>query len=94
MVKLADTLVFSFSVTMQRPAIPLHAPPQPARPQAIAEVALSVTLVPVSKLALQIEPQLIPDGELVTEPPGSPMTETERDAFAPGLSLNTTPQPA
>jgi len=39
-VKLADALVFAFIVTVQVLAIPLHAPPQPARPQAAAGLAL------------------------------------------------------
>jgi hypothetical protein len=41
--KVADTLVFAFIVTAQLLATPLHAPPQPARPQAAAGVAISVT---------------------------------------------------
>jgi hypothetical protein len=73
-VKLADTLVFAFIVTLQ-PPIPLHAPPQPERPQAMAGLAVNVTCVPAAKLALQVEPQSIPAGELVTVPP-APMTET------------------
>jgi hypothetical protein len=76
-VKAADTLAFAFSVTLQ-PAIPVQAPPQPARPQAAAGVAVSVTWVPAAKFALQVEPQSIPDGELVTVPPGLPITETAR----------------
>ena len=74
-VKLADTLVFAFIVTEHRP-IPPQAPPQPARPQAAAGLALSVTCVPAAKLALQVEPQSIPEGALVTLPPGLPMSET------------------
>jgi hypothetical protein len=81
-VKIADTLVFAFNVTEQLLASPLHAPPQLARPQAVAGVAVSVTVVPAPKLALQVEPQSMPDGELVTLPPGLPMTDTER-AYGP-----------
>ena len=76
-VKAADTLALAFSVTLQ-PAMPPQAPPQPARPQAAAGVAVSVTWVPLLKFALQVEPQSIPAGELVTLPPGLPITETER----------------
>jgi hypothetical protein len=36
-----------------------------------------VTGVPALKLALQVEPQLIPAGELLTLPPWGPTTETE-----------------
>jgi hypothetical protein len=77
-VKLAETLVLAFSVTAQALAMPLQAPPQPARPQLVAGVAVKVTFVPALKLALQVEPQLIPDGELVTVLLGLPTTETER----------------
>jgi hypothetical protein len=76
-VKAADTLAFAFSVTLQ-PAMPPQAPPHPARPQAAAAVAVRVTWVPLSKFALQVEPQSIPAGELVTLPPGLPISETER----------------
>src|SRR5205085_8342188 len=70
-VKPADTLASAFIVRVQLP-IPLHAPPHPARPQALLAIALNVTWVPDGKLALQVEPQLIPAGELTTLPPGLP----------------------
>src|SRR5207302_4146391 len=76
-VKRADTLVFVFIVTVQ-PPIPPQAPLQPARPQAAAGLALKVTCVPAAKLALQVKPQSIPVGELVTLPPGPPLSETVR----------------
>src|SRR5437588_6523264 len=76
--KLAATLVFAFSVTVQLGAIPLHAPLQPAKPQPASRVAVSVTWPPGAKPALQVAPQSIPAGELVTLPPGLPMTETAR----------------
>src|ERR1700730_11972716 len=76
-VKAADTLAFAFSVTLQ-PAMTPQAPPQPARPQAGAGVAVSVTWAPLLKFALQVEPQSIPAGELVTLPPRLPITETDR----------------
>jgi predicted alpha/beta-hydrolase family hydrolase len=41
--KVADALVFAFIVTVQLLAIPLHAPPQPEKPQAVAGLAVSVT---------------------------------------------------
>jgi hypothetical protein len=77
-VKLADTLALPFSVRVQLLAIPLHAPPQPARPQAKAVPAVKVTWVPGAKLALQVEPQSIPEGELVTLPPGLPIIDADR----------------
>jgi hypothetical protein len=75
--KLAAMLMFAFSVTVQLLAIPLHAPLHPASPQPRPALAVNVTWVPAAKLALQTEPQSIPD-ELVTMPPGLPITETER----------------
>ena len=76
--KLPATLVFAFSVTEQLAAIPPQAPLQPANAQATSGAALNVTWVPAAKLALQAEPQSIPGGELVTLPPGLPITETAR----------------
>jgi hypothetical protein len=75
--KVADALAFALSASLQLP-IPPQASPQPERPQAVAGVAVSMTWVPLSKFALQVEPQSIPPGELVTLPLGPPITETER----------------
>ena len=45
--KLADTLVFPFKVTVQVGARPLHPPPdQPKKPQARSGLAVRVTWVP------------------------------------------------
>ena len=63
----ADTFCTAFMVTVQLP-VPLHAPPQPANPQPAAGVAVKLTKVPRVKPALQVAPQLIPAGELVTVP--------------------------
>ena len=41
--KVADALVFAFIVTVQLLARPLHAPPQPKKPQVAAGLAVSVT---------------------------------------------------
>jgi hypothetical protein len=76
-VNLAAMLLLASSVTAQLLAMPLHAPPQPARPQAAAGLAVSVTWIPALKLAAQLAPQSMPAGELVTLPPGLPITETE-----------------
>jgi hypothetical protein len=58
-------------VRLQVP-VPLHAPPQPWNIQPLTGVAVSVTGVPELKLALHVEPQLMPAGELVTLPPWPP----------------------
>jgi hypothetical protein len=73
--KFAATLSATFIVTEQA-LVPLQAPLQPLKPEPVAGVAVKVTCVPLAKLALQVAPQLIPEGELVTMP--FPDTLTER----------------
>jgi hypothetical protein len=63
-------------VTWQLP-LPVHAPLQLVKLQPAAGVSLSVTDAPPSKLALQVTPQLIPDGVLLTEPLPDRVTESE-----------------
>ena len=41
--KVADALGFVFIVTVQLVAMPLHAPPQPKKPQLVAGLAFRVT---------------------------------------------------
>ena len=48
--------------------VPLQAPDQPTNLEPDAAVAVSLTDVPLAKLALQVVPQLMPDGLLVTVP--------------------------
>ena len=48
--------------------VPLQAPDQPANVEPDAAVAVSLTDVPLANLALQVDPQLMPDGLLVTVP--------------------------
>jgi hypothetical protein len=52
-------------VTIQLP-VPLQAPLHPLKTQPLAGVSLSVTVVPLLKLEPQADPQLIPNGVLVT----------------------------
>src|SRR5207253_1191692 len=67
-VKVAVTVVAAESVTAHDP-VPEHPPPlQPVKMEPAAAVAVSVTVVPLVKLAEQVTPQLIPAGELVTVP--------------------------
>src|SRR5437588_9793627 len=75
-VKLAVTLSAASMVRLQVP-VPLHAPPQPWKSQPLAGAAVRVTGVPELKLALQVAPQSIPAGELVTLP-WPPAMETAR----------------
>ena len=59
-VNVAVTAVAAVSVTAQVP-VPAHAPPlQPAKTDPVAGVAVSVTTVPLTKLAVQVVPQSIP----------------------------------
>jgi len=75
-VNVADTPLSASIVTVQLPR-PLHAPLQPINPQAVAAPAPKVTRAPSAKLAVQVELQSIPDGELQIRPPLPPATETE-----------------
>src|SRR5438552_10027421 len=66
--KVAVTVVAAESVTTHVP-VPLQPPPlQPVKVEPAAGVAVSVTAVPLAKLAEQVAPQVIPAGELVTVP--------------------------
>lgn len=64
--KVTETDWFPESKTLQD--CPLHAPPKPANWNPEAAVALSATVVPTLKLAVQVPGQLIPPGLLVTVP--------------------------
>ena len=52
--------------------VPVQAPDQPAKSELASGLAVSVTDVPLANFALQAEPQLIPEGLLVTLPPPVP----------------------
>ncbi|TMM08238.1 MAG: hypothetical protein E6G00_12840 [Actinobacteria bacterium] len=57
---------------------PVHAPDQPANREPRAGVAVSLTDLPFTKLWEQFAPQLMPAGELVTEPRPEPAFDTVR----------------
>ncbi|TML06758.1 MAG: hypothetical protein E6G38_09775 [Actinobacteria bacterium] len=67
MEKLALTL-FAEVIENVQVVVPLQAPLQPAKVELPPGVAVSVTLVPESKSAAQVVPQLIPPALLVTVP--------------------------
>ena len=56
--------------------VPVHAPVQPANVEPEPAAAVSVTCVPLAKLALHVEPQLMPAGLLVTVPVPVPASAT------------------
>src|SRR5881628_498365 len=77
-VKVAVTVVAAESVTTHDP-VPEHPPPlQPVKVEPAAGAAVSVTAVPLVKLAEQVAPQVIPAGELVTMPLPVPAGVTVR----------------
>jgi len=68
MLKVAATVSLALSVTMQVGLLPQLPPTQPAKDEFALAVGVSVTCVPGEKLALQMVPQLMPEGLLVTVP--------------------------
>src|SRR5580658_3496773 len=80
----AVTLCAPLIVTTQLPT-PLHGPPQPSKLQLLAGVAVSVTCVFEAYVALQVDGQLMPGGELVTVP--LPVTLIESVGFCRNVAL-------
>jgi hypothetical protein len=70
-VNVAVTKASLVNVTLQVP-VPVQAPDQPANVEVVFGAAVSVTMVPLVKLALHVAPQLIPAGLLVIVPPAVP----------------------
>jgi len=65
--KVAVTAVFPVTVTVHAP-LPLHAPDHPLNVDPVTAAAVRVTDVPAPNDALQVVPQLMPEGLLVTVP--------------------------
>src|SRR2546421_2892632 len=84
--KRAVTIRSAVIFTRQAP-VPEQAPDQPANLEPRAGVAVSVTDLPTAKLWEQLAPQLMPAGELVTEPRPEPLFNTVRGRRV----LNSTP---
>lgn len=58
--------------TTQVDAVPEQAPLHPVKPDPLAALAVKVTEAPEEKLALHVEPQLMPAGLLTTVPLPAP----------------------
>jgi hypothetical protein len=65
--KVADTEVFAFIVTLQAP-VPLHPPAHPPNVEVAAGVSVSVTTVSAGNVSWHVVPQLMPAGLLVMVP--------------------------
>src|SRR5256886_7592197 len=77
-VKVAVTVVAAESVTTHVP-VPEQPPPlQPVKVEPAAGVAVSVTTVPLAKLAVHVAPQVIPAGALAAVPLPVPPRVTVR----------------
>ena len=74
----AVTDALAESVTLQ-PDVPLHAPDQPANVEPEFGVALNATAVAPAKVALHVDPQLMPAGELLTLPVPPPAFVTVKE---------------
>ena len=74
--KVAVTLFAELTETVQS-AVPEQALPHPPNVDVASGVATSVTVDPGVKLLLQVAPQLIPAGVLVTAPAPVPLFVTE-----------------
>lgn len=70
-VNVAVTEVFAEMVSLHEP-VPEQAPPQPPKVDPFVGVGVRVTSVPSSKSALQLDPQFIPVGVLLTVPVPEP----------------------
>jgi len=71
----AVTEAAALKVTLQAP-VPEQAPPHPLNLDPVPGVAVNCTTVPFAKLAAQVGPQLMPEGELVTVPVPVPVKVT------------------
>src|SRR3989442_907034 len=75
-VNVAVTVVAALRVTGQAPGPEQPPPVQPLKVEPAAGAAVSVTAVPLAKLAAQVAPQVMPAGLLVTVPAPVPALET------------------
>ena len=91
--KVAVTVLAEFIVTVQPPR-PLQAPDQPAKAEPAAGVALSVTAAPEANVPLQLEPQLMAEGDEETVPPPEPIVTVESAKLEGGGGVVDGPAPS
>src|SRR3954454_2434562 len=81
--KVAVTDALALRVTVQAPE-PLQAPDQPPKPEPALGAADKVRAVPLGKVAVQVDPQLMPAGVLVMVPAPPPAVWTVNWKFSAG----------
>jgi len=104
LLKVAVTARAAVIDTVQAP-VPVQAPLQPANVEPLAAAGVSVTDAPLEKLAVQVDPQLMPAGDEVTVPvpvpafatlsanePGGPATKG--DMRLPPITVSGMPGPS
>ncbi|MGA8492268.1 MAG: hypothetical protein WB711_17715 [Terriglobales bacterium] len=86
LLKVAVTAALLTNASLQTP-MPLQAPDHPAKKEFAMGEAVSVNCVPSAKVALQVCPQLIPDGLLVTLPLPVPPSVTAKTGRSPKAAV-------
>jgi len=87
LLKVAVTARAAVIETVQAP-VPVQAPLQPANAEPLAAAGVSVTDAPLEKLAVHVDPQLMPAGEEVTVPVPVPDFVTARLKDVTGPATN------
>jgi hypothetical protein len=70
--KVAVTCWFAPSVRVQVGLLPLQPPVHPLNDEFAPAVSVSITCIPLAKVALHVVPQLMPAGLLLIVPPPAP----------------------
>jgi hypothetical protein len=70
--KVAVTCWFAPSVRVQVGLLPLQSPVHPLNDEFAPAVSVSITCIPLAKVALHVVPQLMPAGLLLIVPPPAP----------------------